>query len=252
MKKSTSLLFLFAALCFAAHSQIVVTTVDSVRLNDANGVPVDSGTVVQVTGVVYGPNSYPTHNGLVFMLKGANLGIEVYSKDNYGFTYGSNLHDGDSVIVIGTSSTYHGQAEIELTYTSSIDTIIKFGTTGAVDTPLVVSTIGESDESVLIQVNNINMNAQTGWTVPHAKHDFNVNINGFYLYIDSFMSPDLWNLSAAPAGTYNIVGYGTQYASGYPYNTGYSLYPRSLADFHQVTTGIHSIVSSCIPKSGIY
>jgi hypothetical protein len=85
------------------------------------------------------------------------------------------------------------------------------------------------------------MNTQTGWTVPHTKHSFNVHVGSIYLFVDSFMSPDLWNLSSAPTGVYNIIGFGTQYSSSYPYSGGYSLEPRSLDDFVQVTTGISEI-----------
>lgn len=231
MKKISTLVLATILFAFATQAQ-VVTTVDSVRLNNANGVPVDSGTLVQVTGIVYGPNSYPTPNGVVFMLQGQTLGIKVYSSGTFGYT----VHTGDSVMVIGTSSTYHGQAEIDLKYSNVGDTIIKLGT-GHVNSPVVVSVIGETNESSLIQVNNVNM-AGNNWTVPHAKHSFNVHIGTLYLYIDSFMSPDLWNLSAAPVGVYNIVGFGSQYSAAYPYNNGYSLQPRSLADFIQVNTGI--------------
>ena len=236
MKKLSTLFSLIIGLCFAAQAQ-VYTTIDSVRLNNANGVPLDSGTIVAVTGIVYGPNSYPTPNGDVFMLRGQTQSIKIYSKDTYGYT----VHDGDSVLVIGTSSTYHGNAEIDLTYTSNVDTIIPLSSGGTIDTPLVVSVIGESNESQLIQVNNVNMSTQTGWTLPHTKHSFNVHVGNLYLFVDSFMSPDLWNLSAAPSGVYNIVGFGTQYGSAYPYNSGYSLEPRSLNDFHPVTTGINEV-----------
>lgn len=236
MKKISVLLLFSLAFAFASKAQISTMTVDSARVNNANGVPVDSGLNVQVTGIVYGPNSYPTPNGDVFMLQGDSLGIKIYSKDTYGYT----ITTGDSVLVIGTLSTYHGQAEIDLTYTSNIDTIIKLGT-GHIDTPRVVTVIGESDESSLIQVNNVNMNIQSGWTLPHTKHDFNVNCGSIWLFIDSFMSPDVWNLAAAPVGTYNIVGFGSQYASTYPYNDGYSLQPRDMADFHLVASGISNI-----------
>jgi len=235
MKKLTTLA-LFVMISIASFAQFSVMSVDSARTNDANGVPVDSGLNVQLSGIVYGPNAYPTPNGDVFMLQGKNLAIKVYSKGTFQYS----VNNGDSVIVRGTLSTYHGQAEVDLSYLNAGDTIIKVGT-GTVISPVVVSIIGETNESSLIQVNNVNMNVQTGWTVPHAKHSFNVHVGSIYLFIDSFMSPDLWNLSAAPAGTFNIVGFGSQYAASYPYNSGYSIQPRSLADFHQVANGIGSI-----------
>ena len=238
MKKTTTLLFILITFSMASFAQFSQITIDSARTDNANGVPVDSGLQVELTGTVYGPNSYPTANGDVFMLQGTTLGIKVYSKGTFSYA----VNTGDIVTARGTLSTYHGQAELNLSYLTAGDTIFKVGT-GTIDTPLVVSVVGETNESSLIQVNNVNMNTQTGWTVPHTKHSFNVHVGSLYLFIDSFMSPDLWNLSSAPAGTYNIVGFGSQYAVSYPYNSGYSLQPRSLADFHQINTGINTIVS---------
>jgi hypothetical protein len=234
MKKISTLFILLIAFTFASVAQAVIS-VDSARFTNANGVPVDSGMQVQVTGIVYGPNAYPTPNGYAFMLRGTNLSIKVYSKGTFHYT----LTEGDSVMVVGTLSTYHGDAEIDPKYSNPGDTILKLGT-GTVLAPVVVSVISEANESQLIQVNNVNM-AGNNWTVPHAKHSFNVHVGTLYLFIDSFMSPDLWNLSAAPAGIYNIVGFGSQYASSYPYNNGYSLQPRSLADFHQLNVGINDV-----------
>lgn len=240
MKKLSSLFAIaFIFLSIGSNAQFTQITVDSARVNNALGVPVDSGMAVELSGIVYGPNGYPTANGDVFMLKGANLGIKVYSKGTFSYT----VNTGDSVIVRGTLSTYHGQAEVQLSYLNAGDTIIKVGT-GQVDSPLLVGIISEADESILIQVNNVDMSTQTGWTVPHTKHSFNVNVGSLYLFIDSFLSPDLWNLSVAPVGVYNIVGFGSQYGASEPWQGGYSLQPRSLSDFHLVANGINTIESN--------
>ena len=235
MKKISSLFVLLFALTLASVAQSAIS-VDSARVNNVNGVPVDSGLRVQVTGIVYGPNAYPTPNGYAFMLKGDSLSIKIYSKGTFHYTF----NEGDSVMVVGTLSTYHGDAEIDPKYTNAGDTILKLGT-GTILAPRVVAIISEADESALIQINNVNMGLQSGWTVPHASHSFNVNmhVGSLYLFVDSFMSPDLWNLASAPVGIYNIVGFGSQYDPSVPYSTGYSLQPRSLADFHQINVGIN-------------
>ncbi|MCW3127552.1 MAG: hypothetical protein JWO03_3210 [Bacteroidetes bacterium] len=246
MKKLTTLLALCLTFAFASTAQSIIT-VDSARVNDGNGVPVDSGLRVQLTGVAYGPDAYPTHNGHQFMLRGTNLSIKVYSKGNFQY----NFTEGDSVTVIGTLSTYHGDAEMDLKYTTPGDTIIRLGT-GTQVAPLVVTitdlnaTItGEQYESSLVQVNNVDMNMIQGWPGTHANHSFSsAHVGNLYFFIDSFMSPDLWNLSSAPAGQYNIVGFGSQYDPSYAYTSGYSLQPRSLADFHQLNVGIGTIASN--------
>lgn len=239
MKKISTLFILVFALALTSMAQTVLS-VDAARINDGNGIPVDSGMKVQVTGIVYGPDAYPTPNGNAFMLKGDSLGILIYSKRNCGYT----LHEGDSVTVVGTLTTFNGTAEVECFNTgyNTTDTIINLHRTGAVLAPIVVPFLTEADESILVQVNNVNMAVNT-WASTHNKHSFSVHVGTgtFYLYIDSFMSPDLWQLPAAPVGIYNIVGFGTQYDNSYPYSSGYSLQPRSLADFHQVNVGIHDV-----------
>jgi hypothetical protein len=119
---------------------------------------------------------------------------------------------------------------------------------GTVLAPYVVSVVSENDESQLVQINNVNMAGNNWSSPPHVSgshpngyHSFSVHIGTLYLFIDSFMSPDVWNLPSAPVGIYNIIGFGTQYAGSYPYNSGYSLQPRSMADFQQVNVGINDI-----------
>ena len=237
MKKIYSVFVLLIVAALSASSQIVVTTIDSARINNANGVPLDSGLRIQVTGIVYGPNSYPTPNGDVFILNNHTAGVRVYCKHTYGYT----VTDGDSVVVVGTLSQYGGEAELTPDKTVAGDTILKLGV-GTIDPPKVVTVLTESNESELVEIQNIDMSTQTGWAIVAGKHYFNVHIGTYSLYIDSFVSPALFNM-APPTGMYNIVGIGTQYQYAPPYTGGYQLQPRYFADFHLVN-GINSISNS--------
>jgi hypothetical protein len=237
MKKITTLLFLTFAFTFASMAQIVLT-VDSANYVDANGVPLDTVDQIQVSGVVMGPNSYPTPNGDVFMLTSHTRGIQVYSKHRFGYT----VNTGDSVVVVGKVSTYHGMAQISPSTSEAGDTIYRVGT-GVIDTPLVITQLTEANEAMLVQFNNVDMSLVSGWPATHTSHSFSsakVVIGSYtlYFYVDSFMSPDLWNGAAPAAGIYNVRGFGNQYVSAAPYHGGYSLQPRSRADFILQTQNI--------------
>ena len=239
MKKISTLLVLICAFSLASMAQAVVLTVDSANYVDANGFPLDTVHQIQTSGVVYGPNSYPTPNGNVFMLRGKARSIKVYSKHKFGYT----INDGDSVVVVGKVSTYHGMAEISPSTTEVGDTVYTVGT-GHLDTPLVVTTITEVNESQLVQVNGVDMSQITGWPSTHTSHSFSsAHVGALYFYIDSFMSPDLWNGVAPAAGIYNVIGFGNQYVSAAPYVGGYSLQPRKRADFILQTTGINDVAN---------
>ncbi|HWB64089.1 MAG TPA: T9SS type A sorting domain-containing protein [Chitinophagales bacterium] len=235
MKKLYFALFVLILAASATHAQIPVITIDSARANDANGVPLLDSTRVQVAGTVYGPNQYPTTNGVSFILHNGSMGIKVYAKHTYNYT----VTDGDSVVVVGYITQYKGAEEISPDKTVATDTIYKVGT-GNLLAPVVVVNIGESNEDELIQINNVDMTNATGWTP--ASHYFTATASGYSIYIDSFMSAALFNM-AQPQGIYNIVGFGAQFKSSAPYTSGYQIQPRSPSDFHLVS-GINSISNS--------
>ncbi len=238
MKKISTLLVLLVAFAFGAMAQVTPMTIAQARVTMADGNPADSGMVIQVSGIAYGPNSYPTANGMVFVLNDHTTGIRIYSKHKYaGY---QTLHDGDSVTVVGTLSGYHGSAEVSLVASAPLDTIYQIGT-GTIDTPLVVIAPSSFTDAELIQVNNVNMSSATGWV--QAGHSFTARVGTLPIFIDSFMNAAMFN-AAQPQGVYNIVGFGDQYQYSPPYTGGFNINPRSLADFHLVATGIDNVANS--------
>lgn len=235
MKKITTLLTLLVLVAVYANAQtpIVFSTIAAAR-NPFSGTPADSGKIVQVTGIVYGPNSYPTHNGQAFWLNDGTAGIKIYSKHVYG-DY-QTVTTGDSVTVVGYLSAYYSSAEIDLSDTSSLDTIIYNGAAVA-DTPIVITVAGFSTQTygTLVQVNNVNMTAATGWTITPGKHYFTAKTGGLYIYVDSFTNAAMFN-APQPQGIYNVRGIGDDYSP-----TKFNLDPRGLTDFIPVTTGIDNI-----------
>ena len=228
MKKNLTILTILLAACFAVNAQIVhVVTIDSARsYNPSTGVPYLNDTFVQLSGTVYAPNQYPTANGDAFILNNGNWGVKIYSKHTYGYT----VTDGDSVVVVGELSNYDGESEIDLFDSVAVDTIYKVGT-GNLLSPVVVTSIGEINESQLIEIQNIDMTTATNWLNGQAGyHDFPAHAGGFTIYIDSFVNNAMYN-AQQPQGIYNIIGFGEQHVATAPYLTGYEIGPRSMADF---------------------
>ena len=237
MKKITTLFALLILVAISAKAQVVVFgEIDSARLTSNGSTPVDSGKTIQIHGTVYGPNSYPTPNGMQFWLNDGTAGIKIYSKHVYGGY--PTLTDGDQVTVVGTLSDYYGSAEVDLTDTAALDTIYKTAS-GTPDTAIVILSSGFSTQTygTLVQVNNVNMTAATKWLIVAGKHYFTAKAGSLYLYIDSFTNAAMFN-APQPQGVYNVRGIADDYST-----TQFNLDPRSLADFIPVdtATGINNI-----------
>ena len=232
---------MLSLVAFSVKAQVIVfSTIDSARLTTAGGLngntPIDSGKTIQITGVVYGPNSYPTPNGQSFWLNDGTAGIKIYSKHVY-HDY-QQVTDGDTVTVVGLLTDYYGSAEIDLSVDSLLDTII-YVHSGTPDTPIVIAVGAFSTQTygTLVQVNNVDMTTATNWTITAGKHYFTCSAGGLYLYIDSFTNAAMFS-APQPQGMYNVVGIADDYST-----TEFNLDPRSLADFHLISTpsGINNI-----------
>ena len=240
MKKLSTLIILLSLVAFSTKAQVIVfSTIDSARLTTAGGLngntPIDSGKTIQITGTVYGPNSYPTNNGQSFWLNDGTAGIKIYSKHVYA-DY-PVVTDGDQITVVGTLTDYYGSAEVDLSDTAAADTII-YLSHSTPDTPIVIAATAFSTQTygTLVQVDNVNMTTATNWTITAGKHYFTCHAGALYLYIDSFTNAAMFN-ATQPSGIFNVVGIADDYST-----TEFNLDPRSLADFIPVgTSGIENI-----------
>jgi type IX secretion system substrate protein len=228
MKKIATLFFLLAAFAFSSNAQVSVISIDSARVTTNGTTPVDSGLTIQVSGTVYGPNSYPTPNGMAFWLNNhaPGSGIKVYSKHVY--TGYPTLNDGDSITVVGTLTDFYGSAEIDLNSSAPLDTII-FNSSATPDAPVVILPNGLSTLTYgfLVQVNNVNMSTATKWgpPTPHKAYFTAKTAVGLYIYVDSFTNAALYNWPQ-PHGIYNIRGIGDDYSP-----TEFNIDPRDTNDF---------------------
>lgn len=205
------------------NSQLTVTivddevpyyTIDQIDDLDADGVTVNDGLEVNLSGYVYGVNLRPT--GLQFTLHDGTGGIGVI---NFTGSLGYTVTEGDSIDVIGEIDQYNGLLQVAVTE-------VNLHSQGHIlPAPTVVTALDESTESELIQLNNVYISNIADWSPGGA--GFNADVtdgtNTFTMRIDSDI--DL-HAMMAPDGTFDLIGIGGQFDSSSPYDEGYQLLPR--------------------------
>ncbi len=210
-----------------------VIPIDSVRKQDANGVPLLLNQTVSVRGVVTMSNE---------------LGIPlVYFQDptgglvGYDAAFFNNTNDGDSIEVTGVVTQYSGLTELQPVNSSTVlATNISY-------TPMVVTANdirvnGEIYEGRLIRINNIvavkNFSGVpvTVWTVTGSGTNYRIFDGTDSCDIRIYASTNIAN-SPVPSFPFSIVALNSQFDSSPPYNSGYQILPRSLSDFIITSSG---------------
>jgi beta-lactamase superfamily II metal-dependent hydrolase/DNA/RNA endonuclease YhcR with UshA esterase domain len=212
-------------------------------VNNADGTPGSDfvpdllNQLVKVRGAVTSTD-FRGGNGIEYYIQDATGGIDVFnSTQNFG-----PFAIGDSVEAIGLVTQFNGLTEI----TVSSVTALAPGTVAAATPQLVTLTqladggVGEALEGRLIQINDVTV---TAGTFPAAGADGNVTIadatGSATLRIDKDTNI---GGSTTPAGTFAVVGVLGQFDPSAPFDSGYQLFPRSLADI--TGTGVPSISAS--------
>lgn len=205
-----------------------VVPISSLKTNNADGIPIENGKVFTISGIVTSSTQLGSAGpGTVQDATGA---IAVY-----GATFCSKVKIGDSVTVTSTLTFYNGLAELDFTKAGSAVTVHSSGKT--ID-PLIVNINDintqswnglEEYESQLIRINNAVI-TETG-TFAGNKNYTITDASGTgsqMLRIDT----DVTSLVGAtiPTGKVDIIGILGQYKTSAPYNSGYQLQPRFIAD----------------------
>lgn len=209
----------------AASDQVIpVLDIADVVTLDADGVVDSLGVECELRGVVYGVNMRPS--GIQFTMMDETDGIGVFSFDeNFGYT----VAEGDSVHVVGTVEQFNGLTQIE---PSSIELISSDNDLQDAET---VTALDEYSESNLITLACVSIVDPTDWT--NDGSGFNVDVtdgtNTYAMRIDADV--DLYG-TTAPDGVFSVTGIGGQYDSSSPYDEGYQVLPRYMADITESVT----------------
>ncbi|MCU0372498.1 MAG: phospholipase D-like domain-containing protein [Ignavibacteria bacterium] len=221
-------------------------SIDSVRKQDANGVPLLLNQVVKVRGVV--TTSRELGTPLVYF-QVPSAGLVAYDA-----IFGAAVNRGDSVEVTGTVVHYSGLTELQPV---SAYTILATGiTTPAplVVTPAQIRENGETYEGRLIRINGITQVKTTSgavatqWTVTSSGTNYRIFVGNDSCDIRIYASTNIANTTIPPY-PFSVIALNSQYKTSSPYFGGYQIIPRDLNDF--VITAGGPIIASAPVESNI-
>jgi len=243
MLKKSIFLVVLLVLVSSLYSQVI--TLDSLRKQDANGVPLLLGQTVTVQGTVttQGELGPP----LVYF-QSPTAGTAAYDA-----VFGAGVVRGDSVQVTGIVVQYNGLTEIQPV---SAFNVISTGKTANVTTvtPTQARENGELYEGRLIKIVGVTAVKTTGgvlatnWTTAASGTNYRLFVGTDSVDIRIYTSTNIAN-TIIPPYPFSVTALESQFDSSSPYLSGYQIIPRSLTDI--VTQAAGPIISTVPLESSI-
>ena len=195
------------------------STITEAKALNENGEAINQDMKLTLEGTVHTPNFRPGGLTIVIM-DDTGDGITVFSaSDNFDYT----VTEGDKIQVFGAINQFNGLTQIvatDVVLVSSGEQLME---------PTVVTALSESTESRLVKLENLTLVNPDEWG--GGTSGFNVDMTDgtdtFDIRIDADI--DLFSLGY-PTGTFSVTGVGAQFDSSSPFDEGYQLLPRSMAD----------------------
>lgn len=244
-------LFLFFALVSfnMSFAQTVVPIAD-LRTNDPNGVPVDTGQVFTVTGIVTSANQFGVNGP--GSLQDATAGLSIF-----GSGFAGQVQIGDSVTVTSTLTHFNGLTQFDFRRAGSV--LVKHSSNHNYDTTIVtISDIAsqqwngfEEFESRLIRINNVTIQASGNFA---SGTNYNISDATGTLSAGLRIDNDVTSIigQPIPQTPVDLIGILGQYKTTAPYNTGYQLLPRFISDivYDNSPLILNPVIASNITSSG--
>lgn len=205
-------------------AQITITPISQLRFNNANGVPVDSGNIFTVTGIVTVANEFNSPS----YIQDNTAGIAIFARGSGLFS--ASVKIGDSVIVTGKLTHFRGLTQF--------DPVLSFQIIDSNKTvePLILTINDiktqdwngyEAYEGMLVRINNVTVSATGTWTG-----------NTNYTITDSTGSMQLRIVNGTnlvgqtiPTGKFDVIGALGAFKTSPPYDaTSYQILPRNVYD----------------------
>ena len=192
---------------------------------DVDGNVILRDSLVQVAGVVHGPNYTSQGSGLEFFLIDAT---------NTGLVVRTTLPTPDYTVTEGDALTVSGQVTQRFGAVQLTPEIITINSTGnALNVPEEVLVPTAATEGSFIAIKNLTVVDTSAW--PDDNSSANVlaarGTDTILIRIDRDISFDI----PAPLGPFDILGLGGQFDTQAPLTEGYQIYPRSGADIMEVS-----------------
>lgn len=205
------------------YSQVPIS---DIRVNDSNGVPLDTGQIVTVSGIVTSSNQFGTSGAA--SIQDNTAGICVY-----GTVFPTSVSIGDSVLVTAELTQYNGLTEMSFNLPGASFQVISSGHQIDPEDINISDILNqewnglEAYEGKLVRLNNVTISGTGNFA---GNHDYPISdLTGTStLYID----PDVTSIigTPIPSGEIDIIGIVHQFQYGPPYNSGYEVDPRSIND----------------------
>lgn len=220
--------FLIIILSIISYSQNVFP-ISELKRNDSNGVPIDTGKVFTVTGVVTASNQFGTTGGPASFQDGIS-GISIF-----GTGFSNQVNIGDSVTVTSVLTHFNGLTQFDFRRTGS--SFVKHSSNHQFDTTVVtIAEINSQEwngfeeyESLLIRINNVTINASGNFA---SGTNYNITDPTGTLLAGLRIDNNVISLigQQIPTEKVDIVGILGQFKNSLPYNTGYQILPRYFSD----------------------
>ncbi|MCB9462415.1 MAG: lamin tail domain-containing protein [Candidatus Eisenbacteria bacterium] len=195
-------------------------TICEVAADDSNGFPALFGALVEVTGTVISSNFSSSTNE--YSITDGECCVAIFGGEM------QNLNIGDEVLVSGTVDFYNGLTEV------SIADLAVIGS-GPVPAGVVVSTgdfatNGESYESCLVSFSCVTVvDGGDAWPADGSNANILIDDGSGVTTMRIDRDTDV-DGSPAPTAPFSIIGIAGQFDSSSPYDEGYQVRPRFLAD----------------------
>ncbi len=227
MKYFSAILFF---ILFTNHSLKAQTSVPiaNLRYNDANGVPVDTGQVFIISGIVTSSNQFG--NSGPGSVQDETAGVCVY-----GPAFSNSVNIGDSVTVTAELTQYSGLTELSFNLPGA-SVIVHSSGNEATPEIITINDIStqqwngyEEFEGLLIRVNNVTIQGTGNFA---GATNYNISDPTGTLTSGMRIDNDVSSIigQPIPSSAVDIIGVLQQYKFSPPYNSGYQLLPRFILD----------------------
>jgi hypothetical protein len=196
-------------------------TIGQVDGIDADGLPDSLNVYCKVEGIVMGVDMQGSASAVSFTVHDGMDGLGTYSSVATAAAY--NVTEGDEVRIIGSIGHFNGLLQMYL------DSVVVLSTGNALQSPTVVTTLGENTESELIKFENATMVDPTQWGSGSSGYTIDITNGTDTIVMRIDADVDLYG-TTAPTGAFDVVGIGGQYDYSAPHTDGYQLLPRYIAD----------------------
>jgi phosphatidylserine/phosphatidylglycerophosphate/cardiolipin synthase-like enzyme len=219
--------FLLIIIASAGFSFSQTVPISDLRMNDSRGVPVDSGQIRTITGVItsdhFGNNGPATIQDL-------SAGVALYGS---GFT--SIISPGDSVTITGKVTHFRGLTQIDFNLGGASAVV---HSNGKFIDPQIITVADiinqqwngfEEYESKLVRINNVVITGSGNFSGGTSGQNYPINDGTGTIDIRIDESVNIVG-TPIPSGAVDIIGVLSQFKSSAPYNSGYQLMPRTILD----------------------